>query len=246
MITTETFQRIDTLTGAARLERQKYNRNARFYNLAELPMEWLFYRRWRRRLFSRLRGGRLLEVGVGTGKNLPYYPPGAWAAAIDLSEGMMSRARPLAQARGVHLVQMDAQRLAFRDNSFDAVVATFVFCSVPEPVVGLQEIRRVLKPDGQVLLLEHVLPQNPLLRALFNALDPLVSALSGVHINRRTAENLRRAGLRIHEEKNLLGTVFKFFVAERGERQPEPHAEEEDQQAEDSDHVADLERAHPT
>ncbi len=207
----------DPLVRAALVERQKYNRNARFYNLTELPMEWLFYRRWRRRLFSLVKGPRILEVGVGTGKNLPFYPGGLWAVGVDLSEKMMSKARSSAKAKGVYLCQADAQHLAFRDAVFDSVVATFVFCSVPDPIVGMKEIRRVLKPEGQLLLLEHVRPQNRALAAIFDAADPLVFAASGVHINRTTADNLRKAGFRIVREENLLSTVYKLFVVEKAE-----------------------------
>jgi ubiquinone/menaquinone biosynthesis C-methylase UbiE len=208
---------MDPLTEAARVEREKYNRTARLYNIMEFPMEFLWYRRWRRRLFELVEGPRLLEVGVGTGKNLPSYPADIWAVAVDLSEKMMAKARPLALEKGVRLVQMDAQRLALRDASFDTVLATFVFCSVPDPIAGLSEIRRVLKPGGRALFLEHVLPESRPLAGLFNALDPVVAAASGVHINRRTAENLQRAGLHLVKEENLLSTIFKLFVAERAD-----------------------------
>ena len=195
--------------------RRKYNRNSRFYNVLEFPMEWLFYRRWRRLLFSHLEGQRILEVGVGTGKNLPFYPGNnhRMVAGIDVSEGMLAHARRQAEKRHVALVQADAQKLPFPDASFDTVLATFVFCSVPDPVMGLQEIHRVLKKEGQLLLLEHVLPENPVLARLFNAFNAYTVRRVGVHINRRTAKNIREAGFELVTERNLLSTIFKMFVA---------------------------------
>lgn len=193
--------------------RQKYDNSSRHYDLMEFPMELLWFNRWRGKLFKMVKGPRVLEVGVGTGKNLRYYSNEYAVIGVDISEGMISKAKVPAEEKGIALVQMDAQKLAFRDHSFDAVVATFVFCSVPDPVKGLQEIRRVLKPGGQVLLLEHVLPKNPVLAWIFNALDPLTSALSGVHINRITSKNIKKAGLKLIQEKNLLFSVFKFFLA---------------------------------
>lgn len=194
------------------LTRKKYNRSARFYNLTEIPMELSLFRHWRRRLFDNLSGQRVLEIGVGTGKNLKFYPDGLSIVGIDLSEGMMAKAQPIARSKGIALAQMDAEHLAFADATFDAVVATFVFCSVPDPVVGFKEIRRVLKPGGQVMLLEHVLPENRLLAWIFNRVNNFVVNRSGVHINRETADNFRKAGLKSIREENLFSSVFKFFI----------------------------------
>ena len=119
----------------------------------------------------------------------------------------------IARSKGIALAQMDAERLAFPDNTFDTVIATFVFCSVPDPVAGFKEIKRVLKPGGQVMLLEHVLPENRLLAWIFNRLNNFIVKRSGVHINRKTAENIHRAGLKLNEERKMVGSVFRKFVA---------------------------------
>ena len=195
------------------LTRQKYNRNARFYNLTEIPMELSLFKRWRRRLFENLKGQQVLEIGVGTGKNLKFYPDGLSVVGIDLSEGMMAKAQSIARSKGIALAQMDAEHLAFPDATFDTVIATFVFCSVPDPVAGFKEIKRVLKPGGQVMLLEHVLPENRLLAWIFNRVNNFVVNRSGVHINRKTSENIRRAGLKLNEERKMLGSVFRRFIA---------------------------------
>jgi len=197
-----------------RYVRDKYDRTSRYYNLLEWPMERLFYHRWRKQLFARLQGQRVLEVGVGTGKNLPFYREKSLeAVGLDFSEGMLRHALPLARKLGIFLVQGDAQRLPFRDDHFDAVIATFVFCSVPDPVLGLSEIRRVLKPDGRLFLLEHVLPENAFLAKWFNRFNEFTVRRIGVNINRTTAQNILRAGFELEEERNLLSTIFKMFVA---------------------------------
>ncbi len=109
---------------------------------------------------NRITGHQALEVGVGTGKNLPYYPREVEITAIDFSPGMLKRARKKASTDDlrVALIEMDVQQLDFPDNYFDTVFATFVFCSVPDPVAGLKELKRVCKPEGKLLLLEHMRP----------------------------------------------------------------------------------------
>src|SRR5450759_2427618 len=98
------------------------------------------------------RGPRILEIGVGTGKNMPYWPSDAQMTAIDLTPGMLDIARQHAKNLDVSadLRLGDAQALDFPDASFDTIVATFVFCSVPDPVLGLRELSRVVQPNGQV------------------------------------------------------------------------------------------------
>lgn len=194
--------------------RAKYNRNSRFYDLMEFPMEIFWYRKWRRSLFEKiLPDQRVLEVGVGTGKNLPFYSDEANAFGIELSEGMFAKATKRIWQRQMKLTQADVQSLPFRDNTFDVVVATFVFCSVPDPVRGFREVLRVLKEDGQLLLLEHVLPKNATLAGLFNWFDKWLAKSTGVHINRWTAENIRMGGLKLVQEENLLASIYSFLKA---------------------------------
>ncbi len=164
----------------------------------------------------RVRGPRILEVGVGTGKNLPYYPKDVQVTAIDLSPAMLQRAKAKAAQGGyaVDLNLMDAQRLDLPDASFDTVVSTFVFCSVPDALRGLQEVRRVTKPGGQVLLLEHTRSPNPAIGRIMDWLNPLVVRLMGANINRRTVENVRAAGLTIVRVDDLaLGGIVKLIEA---------------------------------
>jgi len=130
--------------------RRRYDRAAGLYDLLESPMELLLFSRWRKRLLGALEPGLVLEVGAGTAKNAPYYPPGLQVKAVDLSPGMLAKARQRVQKLDLDLElrEMDVADLDFPDRTFDTVLATFVFCSVPDPVLGLKEMRRVCKPGG--------------------------------------------------------------------------------------------------
>jgi ubiquinone/menaquinone biosynthesis C-methylase UbiE len=187
------------------------------FDLTEALVERLVMRRWRRRQWSRVSGSRVLEVGVGTGKNFPYHPPDVRVAAVDFSPGMLGRAAEKARKRGlaVSLALMDAQSLAAPDASFDQVVSSFVFCSVPDPVLGLREVRRVLRPGGRAIFLEHVRSCNRVLGWLMDRLNGLVVRLSGANINRDTVANVERSGLRVVSVEHLLGDVVKLIEAER-------------------------------
>ena len=195
--------------------KNRYNRLAFFYNFMEAPMEWLRFGTWRDRLTGRIAGAKVLEVGVGTGKNLPYYPQGITITAIDFSARMLARARKAAAklTTAVDLREMDVQDLQFPNNYFDTVFATFVFCSVPDPVKGLIELKRVCKPDGKLYLMEHMRPENPLLGFIFDMLNPLVVRIAGANINRRTLNNIRAAGWRITIEEKLSADIVRWIEA---------------------------------
>lgn len=193
--------------------RKRYDRIAPLYDLLERPMEREFAH-WREELL-REASGRVLEVGVGTGKNLMRYPEGVSVTGIDFSARMITRAQERVtrlELQNVTLLEMDAERMEFDDDSFDTVVSTCVFCSVPLPIQGLKEIRRVCKPEGKVLMLEHVRSSGPILGTVMDFLNPIPLHLYGANINRRTEENLRLAGFKEIEITDLWMDVMKRIV----------------------------------
>ncbi len=194
--------------------RRRYDRLSRYYNVMEWAAERRAFQAWRQRVWSLAEGREILEVGVGTGKNIPFYPQDARVVAVDLSPGMLRHARTLADntRAEVDLREMDVQRLAFPDNAFDTVVTTFVFCSVPDPVKGFEEIRRVLRPAGKAVFLEHVLSDMPVVRPAMRALSPLVRPMMGANIDRRTRTNIEAAGLTVESETDLWLDIVKLFV----------------------------------
>lgn len=190
--------------------RRKYNRNARWYD----AMDRMVKDPWREKVIGTATG-RVLEIGVGTGKNLPLYNPTVTdeLVGIDFSPAMLQRAHQKPCRVPLTLLEMDAQQMNFADASFDTVLATCVFCTVPDPVAGLKEARRVCKPQGRILLLEHIRIDQPIVGPLMDLVDPLVVAMIGTHINRRTVENARLAGLMIERVESVSGALVKLIHA---------------------------------
>jgi ubiquinone/menaquinone biosynthesis C-methylase UbiE len=212
MTTDESNIEQQTLHTESALVRERYDRTARHYDIMTWPMEVMAMDRYRSRLIAEVEGARVLEVGVGTGRNLSLYPDAVQVDAIDFSPRMLERAQRRPPRTNVRLALMDVQELAWPSETFDTVVSTCVFCSVPDALKGLQEIRRVLRAGGRALFLEHVRPGTPWLAALFDWIDPFV-ARRGPHINRRTMETIRAAGFVVEREENLMSDVLKLVVA---------------------------------
>ena len=209
-------RRTDRTVPEQAVVRGRYDRVAPIYDLVGYPVERLAFKRWRRQIWSKVEGTNLLEVGVGTGKNIAHYPPGVHVTGVDISPRMLERARHVAAASGAdaEFTLMDVEQLEFPDDTFDAAVATFVFCSVPNPIRGLTELSRVVKPGGRIYLLEHVRIDKPIIGRSMDFWNPVAVRTSGANINRRTVDNMRRACLRLEEVRNLapLGLV-KLIVA---------------------------------
>jgi len=159
--------------------------------------------------------GNILEVGVGTGSSFKDYPPNERIVAVDISQQMLRRAEEKLRSYSgkIELRREDVQDLSFRDESFDTVFTSWVFCSVTDPVKGLTEVRRVLKKEGRLLMLEHVKSKNKVLGYLMDKINPLVAMLGVDNINRETVENLRKAGFKVEQEKNIAYDIVKAIVA---------------------------------
>jgi len=196
--------------------KRRWNRNSYFYDLWAAPMEMMGGRSWRTRLFSSLPTGNILEIGIGTGVNIEYYPrSNRNYVGIDISPNMIKRAqnRAIRNDLPISLKEMDVEHMDFPSGTFDAVVSTCVFCSIRRPVQGLQEARRVLKKDGIGLFLEHMRPEGPVLGKIFDKINPLIAGMMGVSINRKTAKNIRAAGFEILEEEDLFIDIFRYIKA---------------------------------
>jgi ubiquinone/menaquinone biosynthesis C-methylase UbiE len=182
------------------------------YDAAMKPLERWFLSRWRAEALAYLpTRSRILEVGAGTGLNFRHYPQGSSGVASELSREMLRLANLKNKPEGLRLVQNDAESMPFADSSFDAAVATLVFCSIPAPAQALAELRRVIAPGGRIVFLEHVRPAG-LMGPIFDALNFVTVRLCGDHCNRRTAESVRAAGMKIERlEQRFLG-VFNLIV----------------------------------
>ena len=203
-------------TGCPSNSRQ-YRRIAPVYDLLELPFEYGRYRRLRRLVFDGL-SGRILDAGVGTGRNIAFYPRGAEVVGIDISGAMLARARRrlgLSPAATIELKEMDVTRLDFPAGSFDAAVATFLFCVLPDEVQlpALRELRRVVRAGGTVRLLDYVRPQRPLRRAIAGLWEPWVAWAYGASFDRRTEKYMPEAGLELVRAEFVVDDLVKMLTA---------------------------------
>ena len=177
--------------------------------------------RWRRLLLAQARG-RTLEVGCGTGLNLPSYGPGVRPVGLDPHLELLLVARR--RAPGVPLVVASAEALPFRRDAFDTVVSSLVFCSVPDPRRGLREIGRVLHQEGRLHMLEHVRHRG-LRGRLQDWIQPSWTWISGCHPNRETEANVEAVGFRIERESRRVSGMMRLFTARGPEARPEPARE---------------------
>ncbi len=217
MAVPKTESRAPRQRGAKRsLARSKYDRIAGLYDLLDLAFERFRYRPARPVLFRGL-SGRILDAGVGTGRNMPYYPQGCRVVGIDLSPRMLARARSRRRRLGkdVALLEMDVLQTAFADRSFDAVVATFLFCvlEADQQLPALRELSRICKPGGEIRLLEYGYSQDPVRRLVMRLWAPWVRWAYGAAFDRDTERYLADAGLELVEARFLYRDIVKLIVA---------------------------------
>ena len=194
----------------------RYQRIAPFYDLLDAPFERKRYRELRPLLFCGL-SGRLLDAGVGTGRNFPFYPAAATVVGIDLSPGMLARAEHRRDLSSVplELKQMDVTKLDFANGEFDAAVAAFLFCVLPEElqVPALRELGRVVKPGGPIRLLEYVRPEGALHRFISRLWQPWIAWAYGASFDRHTEKHIPAAGLELSESRFVVDDLVKLICA---------------------------------
>ena len=205
-------------------KQKTYDRIARLYDLLDLPFEYRRYAPIRHELFAGV-SGRVLDAGVGTGRNMAHYPAGAAITGIDLSANMLARARTRAKAGrtrarwdrlgiDVDLREMDVMATAFADGTFDYVIATFLFCVLDDDhqLPALRELKRICKPAGEIRIIEYAYSKKPLKKFIMKLWAPWVRWMYGATFDRDTERYLDAAGLDLIEERFLCGDIIKLLV----------------------------------
>ena len=194
---------------------KKWNRIARFYNFSTHASE----RRWepfKKELFSKMGDGDILFLAIGTGEEIRLFPEGHRISAIDISSQMLLRAeaKALNYNGSLQLKQMDARHLEFASDSFDQVFTSCTFCSVPEPVKGLKELFRVLKPGGDLNMFEHTRSRHFPFREILWMMNPVAERI-GPSLTRDTVANVRAAGFSVRSVNNIYLDIVKIISAEK-------------------------------
>ena len=196
------------------MKKKIYNRIARLYDILDLPFEHGRYRPLRAELFKGLKGA-LLDAGVGTGRNFSFYPEGSKVTGIDLSTAMLERARQRRDKLGtaIDLREMDVMEMDFADDSFDAIISTFLFCVLDagHQQPALEELRRVCRPGGAIRILEYAISEKPLQRFIMKLWAPWVRFAYGAEFDRHTEQYFEAAGLDLVEKKFLYKDVIKLL-----------------------------------
>jgi ubiquinone/menaquinone biosynthesis C-methylase UbiE len=196
---------------------RKYDGFARWYDWVEGILNLLGLSSLRRRLLGRA-SGKVLEVAVGTGKNLPYYLQECRITAVDLSREMLNIARKRAAKPSMNasFLLTDAEALPFSDQTFDTVVSSLSTCTFPNPVSALQEMARVCRPEGKVLLLEHGRSDREWLGPWQDRHADQFAKPLGCHWNRESLELAREAGLKVVQARRIFFGIFHQIEAEPG------------------------------
>ena len=199
-------------------KKRTYNYIARIYDLLDIPFENRRYRQIRKLVFEGVEG-TVLDAGVGTGRNMPYYPRNGKMTGIDLSPQMLAQAqkRKAAINADVELRQMDVTDTDFPDGHFDCVIATFLFCVLDDEdqLPALREINRISKQDGEIKILEYAYSRRPLTRLVMKLWAPWVRLMYGATFDRHTERYVKAAGLRLVEERFLFKDIIKLLVLRR-------------------------------
>lgn len=192
-----------------------YNRIAPLYDLLDGIYEHSWKRRLRAELFKHARG-RILDVGVGTGCNIPFYPNDSKVIGIDMSERMLDRAKGRAEMldRSITLRAMNLFSLDFPDASFDTITVTFVLLCLPDELQepALRELRRVTKSDGQILVLDYQMSSKPGVRLWMRCLSPWLKWAFAARFDSTTEQYVEDAGLTILRKQTFMGDGVTMLV----------------------------------
>jgi ubiquinone/menaquinone biosynthesis C-methylase UbiE len=165
-------------------------------------------------LFKNLKG-KILFIGIGTGQEIVNFPEGLKITAVDLSFEMLKRSNKRIQnySGKINRCQMDAKTTAFSNNTFDTIATVCVMCTVKQPLICLQELKRLLKPDGELVMFEHVLSKNPVYAITLKMMSFITEYLQGTYLDRNTIANVEQAGFKIHSHKNIYLDIVKALIA---------------------------------
>jgi len=195
-------------------KQRTYNRIARLYDILDLPFERRRYRPIRPELFAGMNGA-IMDAGVGTGRNMEFYPANAHVVGIDVSPRMLERARRQRERLGidVELRELDVTKTDFPDDHFDHVVATFLFCVLDpsEQLPALRELARICKPDGTIRLLEYCYSADPWRRFVMRLWVPWVRFAYGAAFDRDTERYIETAGLELVSARFLYVDIIKML-----------------------------------
>ena len=195
-----------------------YDKFAKGYDKTLAPFEKRFLSEWRKETLSFLpEDANLLEIGAGTGLNFRFYPNCKHAAASEISPKMLAIAKEKNENENLSLVQADAETLPFAANSFDAAFATLVFCSLANPEKAFAELKRVVRNNGKIILLEHVRPEG-LAGYFFDFLSIFTVCLIEDHFNRETAKIAEISGLKILDIRKKAFGIVNLIVCENAEK----------------------------
>ena len=196
---------------------QKYDRFARWYDWVEGIPGLLGVNRLRYRMLQRA-SGTVLEVAIGTGKNLSYYPRGCRIIGADASKEMLAVAQKRASRLQLNIsfLLADAEALPFSAETFDTVVSSLSTCTFPNPVLALQEMARVCRPEGKILLLEHGRSDREWLGRFQDRTAERHAKQLGCHWNRQPLDFVRRAGLKINKAERVFFGIFNQIEAAPG------------------------------
>lgn len=196
--------------------RTRYDRIAPIYDFWDLIPERLSYSSWRQQQWNMVPVGRILEIGAGTGKNIRYYPSGSRVTATDISSKMLERASKRAATRediSVELLAMDVTNLSFAADVFDAVVGSFILTVLSDPIRALEEIKRVCKPGGTLLLLEFTRGDKDLVAVLQDLVTPFTRAVYRAYVNRCITRFVETAGFQTITTKEVGDGIAKIIRA---------------------------------